>query len=193
MRDEPLIFEIGSPGRRAVSLPADDLPPEVEPPALEPELAVPALEGLPELSELEVVRHFTRLSQWNFSIASNFYPLGSCTMKYNPIVNEWAARLAGHQQVHPLWPDSLVQGALALLFELERMLAEVSGMDAVTLTPAAGAQGEFVSSRRCGRTTSRTATRARRCSSRRARTAPIRRARCSAATGASRCRSAATV
>ena len=144
MYDEPLLFEIGSPGRRAVALPTDDLPPEVELPALEPELARPGLEGLPELSELEVVRHFTRLSQWNFSIASNFYPLGSCTMKYNPIVNEWAARLAGHQTIHPLWPDVLVQGALALMFELEQMLAEISGMEAVTLTPAAGAQGEFV-------------------------------------------------
>jgi glycine dehydrogenase subunit 2 len=144
MHDEPLLFEIGSPGRRAVSLPSDDLPPEIEMPALAAELAQPALEGLPELSELEVVRHFTRLSQWNFSIASNFYPLGSCTMKYNPIVNEWAARLAGHQTIHPLWPDVLVQGALAMMFELEQMLAEISGMDAVTLTPAAGAQGEFV-------------------------------------------------
>ncbi|MEW6269358.1 MAG: aminomethyl-transferring glycine dehydrogenase subunit GcvPB [Thermodesulfobacteriota bacterium] len=144
MYDEPLLFESGSPGRRAVSLPGDDLPPDVALPAIEPELAQPALEGLPELSELEVVRHFTRLSQWNFSIASNFYPLGSCTMKYNPIVNEWAARLAGHQSVHPMWPDQLAQGALALMFELEQMLAEVSGMDAVTLTPAAGAQGEFV-------------------------------------------------
>ncbi|HEY8517928.1 MAG TPA: aminomethyl-transferring glycine dehydrogenase subunit GcvPB [Candidatus Binatia bacterium] len=144
MYDEPLLFEAGSPGRRAVSLPADDLPPDVALPALEPELAQPSLEGLPELSELEVVRHFTRLSQWNFSIASNFYPLGSCTMKYNPIVNEWAARLPGHQGIHPLWPDVLTQGALALMHELEQMLAEVSGMDAVTLTPAAGAQGEFV-------------------------------------------------
>jgi len=144
MYDEPLLFEIGSPGRRAVSLPSDDLPPEVELPALEPALVRADLEGLPELSELEVVRHFTRLSQWNFSIASNFYPLGSCTMKYNPIVNEWAARLPGHQAIHPMWPDVLTQGALALMWELEQMLAEVSGMDAVTLTPAAGAQGEFV-------------------------------------------------
>ena len=142
--NEPLIFERGAPGRRGAALPEDDLPRDVGGPEIEPALCRRGLAGLPELSELEVVRHFTRLSQWNFSIATNFYPLGSCTMKYNPIINEWAARLAGNTQIHPLWPDVLTQGALALLFELEGMLAAVSGMDAVTLTPAAGAQGEFV-------------------------------------------------
>jgi len=141
---EPLLFEASVPGRRGASLPADDIPPEIAPAAIEDELARPELGDLPELSELDVVRHFTRLSQWNFSIATNFYPLGSCTMKYNPIVNEWAARLPGFADIHPLWPDVLVQGALALERELEEMLARVSGMDAVTLTPAAGAQGEFV-------------------------------------------------
>jgi glycine dehydrogenase subunit 2 len=144
MYDEPLIFESSSRGRRGAALPQDDLPPEVALQPLEAELARTDLAGLPELSELDVVRHYTRLSQWNFSIATNFYPLGSCTMKYNPVVNEWAARLPGFAQLHPLWPDVLTQGALALLFELEQMLAEVSGMDAVSLTPAAGAQGEFV-------------------------------------------------
>jgi glycine dehydrogenase subunit 2 len=142
--DEPLLFESSAPGRRGASLPADDLPADVALPDIEPELAAPDLGDLPELSELDVVRHFTRLSQWNFSIATNFYPLGSCTMKYNPVVNEWAARLPGFAGIHPLWPEPLVQGALALERELEDMLARVSGMDAVTLTPAAGAQGEFV-------------------------------------------------
>jgi len=142
--DERLIFESSAPGRRGASLPADDLPAEVGLPDLEADLCRPGTDGLPELSELDVVRHFTRLSQWNFSIATNFYPLGSCTMKYNPIVNEWAARLPGFAGIHPMWPTPLVQGALALCAELESMLAEVSGMDAVTLTPAAGAQGEFV-------------------------------------------------
>ena len=141
---EPLLFEASAPGRRGASLPNDDLPPEVELPAVEPELVRSELRDLPELSELDVVRHFTRLSQANFSIATNFYPLGSCTMKYNPIVNEWAARLPGFAAIHPLWPDALVQGALALERELEAMLVTVSGMDAVTLSPAAGAQGEFV-------------------------------------------------
>jgi glycine dehydrogenase subunit 2 len=90
------------------------------------------------------MRHFVRLSQKNYSIDTNMYPLGSCTMKYNPIVNEWAARLPGFAAIHPLWPDALLQGALALERELEGMLAAVSGLDAVTLSPAAGAQGEFV-------------------------------------------------
>jgi glycine dehydrogenase subunit 2 len=144
MTDERLIFEGSAPGRRGASLPGDDVPPEITLSDLEPELCRPGTEMLPELSELDVVRHYTRLSQWNFSIATNFYPLGSCTMKYNPIVNEWAARLPGFAGIHPMWPAPLVQGALALCVELEAMLAEVSGMDAVTLTPAAGAQGEFV-------------------------------------------------
>ena len=144
MTDERLIFESSAPGRRGASLPVDDLPAEVGLPDLEAGLCRPGTDALPELSELDVVRHFTRLSQWNFSISTNFYPLGSCTMKYNPIVNEWAARLPGFAGIHPMWPAPLVQGALALCAELESMLAEVSGMDAVTLTPAAGAQGEFV-------------------------------------------------
>ncbi|MFM8411932.1 MAG: aminomethyl-transferring glycine dehydrogenase subunit GcvPB [Alphaproteobacteria bacterium] len=144
MTDERLVFESSARGRRGASLPADDVPADTVLPDLDPELCRPGLDGLPELSELDVVRHFTRLSQWNFSIATNFYPLGSCTMKYNPVVNEWAARLPGFAGIHPMWPASLVQGALALCVDLEAMLAEVSGMDAVTLTPAAGAQGEFV-------------------------------------------------
>jgi glycine cleavage system P protein (glycine dehydrogenase) subunit 2 len=141
---EALIFEASAPGRRGASLPQDDIPSEIELPVLEAELGRAEIDDLPELSELDVVRHFTRLSQQNFSIATNFYPLGSCTMKYNPIVNEWAARLPGFAGIHPLWPEVLIQGALELEQELERMLAVLSGMEAVTLSPAAGAQGELV-------------------------------------------------
>lgn len=99
--------------------------------------------GFPELGELETLRHFTRLSQKNFSIESQFYPLGSCTMKYNPKINEVIARFPGFAQVHPLAPSDLLQGALALLFDMERMLAEISGMEHVSLQPSAGAQGEL--------------------------------------------------
>ena len=99
--------------------------------------------GFPELGELEVLRHFTRISQRNFAIESQFYPLGSCTMKYNPKINEAVARLAGFAEIHPLAPAQLLQGALALLYDLERMLAEISGMEYVSLQPSAGAQGEL--------------------------------------------------
>ena len=99
--------------------------------------------GLPEVSEPEVVRHFVRLSQQNFAIDSQFYPLGSCTMKFNPKVNEWAARLPGFARLHPYAPEELMQGALELMARLEKALAEIVGMDAVSLQPAAGAQGEL--------------------------------------------------
>jgi glycine dehydrogenase subunit 2 len=99
--------------------------------------------ALPELNEPDVVRHYVNLSQLNFSIDTGLYPLGSCTMKYNPKLNEWAARLPGFANLHPFAPDEAAQGTLQLLFELEEMLAEVSGMRAVTLQPAAGAQGEL--------------------------------------------------
>jgi glycine dehydrogenase subunit 2 len=99
--------------------------------------------GFPELGELETLRHFTRLSQRNFSIEGQFYPLGSCTMKYNPRVNEVVARLPGFAQIHPLAPGELLQGALRLIHELEGMLAEISGMDCVSAQPAAGAHGEL--------------------------------------------------
>ncbi len=99
--------------------------------------------ALPELNEPEVVRHFVNLSHLNYSVDGGFYPLGSCTMKYNPKINEWAARLPGFANAHPMAPDELVQGTLQLLYELQEMLAEISGMDAVTLQPAAGAHGEL--------------------------------------------------
>ena len=116
--NEPVIFDMGSPGRKAYSLPECDVPEEVEIEALLPpdEIRGP-IDDFPELSELDVVRHFTRLSQWNFSIDTNFYPLGSCTMKYNPKINENMARLPGFSQHHPYTPEAFSQGSLQLLFD----------------------------------------------------------------------------
>jgi glycine dehydrogenase subunit 2 len=99
--------------------------------------------ALPELNEPEVVRHYVNLSHLNYAIDTGFYPLGSCTMKFNPKLNEWAARLPGFATLHPFAPDEVAQGTLQLLWELEGALAEISGMRAVTLQPAAGAQGEL--------------------------------------------------
>ncbi len=142
MLDEPLIFERGSRGRVGWPVPVprgDDSP--ALPPALRRE---DDLAGMPEVSELETLRHFLRLSQWNYSAATTLYPLGSCTMKYNPVVNEELARLPGFAGLHPLVPDALAQGALELLAALEAALAAVSGLDAVCLQPAAGAHGELL-------------------------------------------------
>ncbi|MDP9352162.1 MAG: aminomethyl-transferring glycine dehydrogenase subunit GcvPB [Chloroflexota bacterium] len=135
---QPLIFELGAPGRQAHSLPASDVP-DVELPA---ELLRDSVE-LPEVAELDVVRHFVRLSQQNASIDTNFYPLGSCTMKYNPKANEEAASLRGIRRVHPYTPGAEVQGALQLMYELQQMLGIVAGLPAVSLQPAAGAHGEL--------------------------------------------------
>jgi glycine dehydrogenase subunit 2 len=140
--EEPLLFERSRPGRRGAEIPASDVP-EVDPAALLGELARADIPDLPELSEVEVVRHFTRLSTWNAAVDLGLYPLGSCTMKYNPKLNEKAARLTGFAAAHPLSPAEETQGLLALFWQLERWLAETSGMDRVTLQPAAGAQGEL--------------------------------------------------
>ena len=138
--DEPkLLFESSSAGRSAVVWPAEPEDGSAIPAALLRE----DIAGFPELGELEVLRHFTELSQRNFAIESQFYPLGSCTMKYNPKINEVVARLPGFAQVHPLVSADLLQGALALLYDLERMLAEISGLEHVSLQPSAGAQGEL--------------------------------------------------
>jgi glycine dehydrogenase subunit 2 len=140
---EELLFERGTPGRRGASLPAAGVP-EADPASEIPkELLRGEIEGMPELSEPEVVRHFVRLSQWNYGIDSGPYPLGSCTMKYNPKSSEAFARLAGFAQLHPMLPDEDCQGALQLGHELERALSEISGFSATTLQPAAGAQGEL--------------------------------------------------
>ena len=138
--ESKLIFESGSPGRSAVVWPAEKGTVTETIPAA---LLRDDISGFPELGELEVLRHFTRLSQRNFSIESQFYPLGSCTMKYNPKLNEVVARFSGFAQVHPLAPTELLQGALALLHDLTSMLVEISGMDEVSLQPSAGAQGEL--------------------------------------------------
>ncbi len=136
--NEPLLWERGRPGRCGFSLPRRDVdpsPPDEEWAGDGPEL--------PELSEVDVVRHYTRLSQWNFGVDTGMYSLGSCTMKYNPKLHEKLAGFEGFTGAHPLLPPALAQGALRLLFELEDLLAEITGMDAVTLQPAAGAQGEL--------------------------------------------------
>lgn len=138
MRPEPLVYELSSPGRIAVSLPSCDVPPAPIPSALaRTDLA------LPELDELTVVRHFTRLSQKNYSIDTHFYPLGSCTMKYNPKVNEQAASLPGWRNAHPLAGDEFTQGAVELIHRLQEALCEIGGFASVSLQPAAGAHGEL--------------------------------------------------
>src|ERR1700719_3788731 len=139
---EATIFERGAPGRSGVSLAPLDVPP-VDPKKVLGSLARAVPAGLPEVSEPDVVRHFVRLSQWNFSIDSQFYPLGSCTMKHNPKVNEWAARLPGFAKLHPYAPEGMAQGALELMVRLEKLLAEIVGMGQLSLQPAAGAQGEL--------------------------------------------------
>jgi glycine dehydrogenase subunit 2 len=136
--NEPLLTEKGRKGRRGISLPRRD----VESSPLD-ETLVGEAPNFPDLSEVDVVRHYTRLSTWNFGVDTGMYPLGSCTMKYNPKTNEKQASLPGFARAHPLLPTTLAQGVLRMMFELERLLAEITGMDAVTLQPAAGAQGEL--------------------------------------------------
>ncbi len=135
---EPLIYDICQAGRRAVSLPACDVPRAALPAGCE-RIDLP----LPEVAEIDLMRHYVRLSQLNYGIDTGFYPLGSCTMKYNPKVNEVAARIPGFAALHPLQPELSVQGAMTLMFELQAMLAEIAGFAAVTLQPAAGAHGEL--------------------------------------------------
>ncbi len=139
-RLQPTLFELSRPGRGGGKIPHPPAGALDRIPAAARRAVPPAL---PELAEPEVVRHYVNLSTLNYSVDAGFYPLGSCTMKFNPKLNEWAARLPGFAGLHPMAPDALAQGTLALLFELEAMLAEVSGMEAVTLQPAAGAQGEL--------------------------------------------------
>ncbi|HEU0025856.1 MAG TPA: aminomethyl-transferring glycine dehydrogenase subunit GcvPB, partial [Ktedonobacterales bacterium] len=143
MSVESLIFEKGAPGRGSALLPELDIP------ELPLEQLVPTAylrtepAPLPEVAEIEVVRHYTRLSQRNFAVDLGFYPLGSCTMKYNPKINEDVAGMPGFARLHPLADESETQGAIKLLYELERYIAEIAGMARVTLQPAAGAHGEI--------------------------------------------------
>jgi glycine dehydrogenase subunit 2 len=139
-RLQPTLFERSRPGRGGGKIPHPPKDALARLPAAARRATPPAL---PELSEGEVVRHYVNLSQLNYAIDTGFYPLGSCTMKFNPKLNEWAARLRGFAELHPMAPDEVAQGTLQLLWELEQSLAEISGMRAVTLQPAAGAQGEL--------------------------------------------------
>src|SRR5438552_13666504 len=142
--NEALIFERSHPGRAGFMLPPLDVP---ETPLDE---IIPArfqreddLEGLPEVSEVDVIRHFTRISTWNYSIYLGLYPLGSCTMKYNSRLNEKVARIAGFANLHPLASEGEAQGALEVIYELQQHLAEITGLPGISLQPAAGAHGEM--------------------------------------------------
>ena len=139
-RLQPTLFERSRPGRGGGKIPHPPAGALDRIPADARRTSPPAL---PEMNEPDVVRHYVNLSQLNFAVDTGFYPLGSCTMKFNPKLNEWAARLPGFANLHPLAPDAIAQGTLQLLFELEEALAAISGMRAVTLQPAAGAQGEL--------------------------------------------------
>jgi glycine dehydrogenase subunit 2 len=150
---EKLIFEKSSPGRTAYSLPECDVPVRESGRLPDGSLAGSPLPErflrkntaeLPEVAEIDVVRHFTRLSQLNFSVDTNFYPLGSCTMKYNPKVNEDVSRYDGFANLHPYQNQEQCQGILQILYDLEKTLIEICGMDAFSLQPAAGAHGEFI-------------------------------------------------
>ncbi len=141
-QNEGLVFEKSSPGKRAYKLPPLDVPAVDAKDALGDAFRKTA--GLlPELSEIEIIRHFTRLSTWNYAIDLGMYPLGSCTMKYNPRVNEFVSRIEGLAEAHPYRPDALAQGILEVIELLQKCLMEITGMDAITLQPAAGAHGEF--------------------------------------------------
>jgi glycine dehydrogenase subunit 2 len=142
-RDTKLLFEVSESGRRAHRLPACDVPERPVGELLPAGALAAAPPALPELSEPQVLRHFVNLSQLNMSVDTHFYPLGSCTMKYNPKRNERVARMPGFSDLHPYQPEDTLQGMLQLLFELQEYLKEISGLDACSLQPAAGAHGEL--------------------------------------------------
>lgn len=142
-QDQPLIFEYTKPGRVGYSLPELDVPETSVNAFLPAEYIRETPPEWPEVSELQLIRHYTALSKRNHGVDSGFYPLGSCTMKYNPKVNEVVARMAGLSHIHPYQPEETVQGAMEMLYRLQTNLAEITGMDEVTLQPAAGAHGEW--------------------------------------------------
>ncbi|MGV3489253.1 MAG: aminomethyl-transferring glycine dehydrogenase subunit GcvPB [Tuberibacillus sp.] len=142
-QDQPLIFEMTKPGRVAYSLPELDVPETDIASALPAEYIRQTPAELPEVSELDLVRHYTALSKRNHGVDSGFYPLGSCTMKYNPKINEDVVRLNGFSHIHPYQDEKTVQGALEMMYRLQTNLAAITGMDEVTLQPAAGAHGEW--------------------------------------------------
>ena len=141
-QNEGLVFEKSSPGKKAYKMPPLDVP-AVDAAALLGDSHRKVAGLLPELSEIEIIRHFTRLSTWNYAIDLGMYPLGSCTMKYNPRVNEFVARIEGLADAHPYRPESLAQGILDVMDLLQHCLLDITGMEAITLQPAAGAHGEF--------------------------------------------------
>ena len=140
---EKLIFELSSLGRIGYSLPSLDVPEKNLEELLPKDKLRKEEPPLPEVSEVDVVRHFVRLSIMNHHVDKGFYPLGSCTMKYNPKINETLSRLPGFLHLHPHQPEETCQGAIKLMFELGEYLKEIGGMDEITLQPAAGAQGEL--------------------------------------------------
>ena len=141
--NQPLIFEVTKQGRTGYSLPELDVPEIDLAEAFPEDLIRDEAPELPEVSELDIMRHYTALSKRNHGVDSGFYPLGSCTMKYNPKINENVARFAGFANIHPLQEESTVQGAMELMYDLQEHLKEITGMDEVTLQPAAGAHGEW--------------------------------------------------
>ena len=142
-RDSKLLFELSESGRRAHRLPPCDVPEQSVTKLLPKSALAQKPPALPELSEPQVVRHFANLSQLNMSVDTHFYPLGSCTMKYNPKRNERIARLPGFADLHPYQPEQTLQGMLQLLYEMQQYFQEISGLDVCSLQPAAGAHGEL--------------------------------------------------
>ncbi len=136
--NEPLLWEKGREGRCAISIPTSDVPAAEVPADLKGEAP-----EFPDLNEVDVVRHYTRLSTWNFGVDTGMYPLGSCTMKYNPKINEKHAATPQIASAHPMLPDSMSQGTLKIMYELQEYLAQITGLDAVSVQPAAGAHGEL--------------------------------------------------
>ncbi len=141
-QNEGLIFEKSSPGKKGYKLPPLDVP-DIDPAELLGGQTRENLGNMPEVSEIEIIRHYTRISTWNYAVDHGMYPLGSCTMKYNARVNEYVARLMGLAEAHPYQPERVSQGALRILKMLSEQLIEITGMDAITLQPAAGAHGEL--------------------------------------------------
>ncbi len=141
-QNEGLIFEKSSPGKKAYKLPELDVP-DVDTARLLGGLERRDLGNMPEVSEIEIIRHYTRMSTWNYGVDTGLYPLGSCTMKYNPRLNEMVARLEGLANAHPYQPEKISQGALLIMQILRKTLMEICGMDAITLQPSAGAHGEL--------------------------------------------------
>ena len=141
--DQALIFELSSPGRIGYSVPEVEDIQLIHQDIFDEDIYTEEEPALPEVSELDIMRHYTALSNRNHGVDSGFYPLGSCTMKYNPKINENVARFNGFAHIHPLQDESSIQGALELMYDLQEHLIEITGMDEVTLQPAAGAHGEW--------------------------------------------------